>query len=147
LKDAIFRRPLLGYGFSAFWQGLQGESGRVIRALGWTLGYAHNGLIEVLLQVGMVGGIIFLCTFVKAMKDAWFCFRHDKLGKYDWYVALLVLTLVYNLDEETFFFANDLLSVIYIVMCCGLALAVKQLKQDNRRGALIGEDKRISFAS
>ena len=129
LLESMMKRPLLGYGFYSFWQGLNGESAAVIHATNWTFGYAHNGYIEIFLQLGLVGGLIFLCTLMNAAKDAWRCFRLDRSGKFDWFVGLFVVTLVYNIDEATVFWPNDLTSILYIVTCCGLSLAVQQLKQ------------------
>ena len=52
---SIAKRPLLGYGYYAFWQGLKGESANVIVGAHWVFGYAHNGILEIWLQLGLVG--------------------------------------------------------------------------------------------
>ena len=49
LIRSIAKRPLLGYGYYAFWQGVKGESANVILATHWVFGYAHNGIIEICL--------------------------------------------------------------------------------------------------
>ncbi len=87
LAISILKRPLLGYGYFAFWQGIKGESGRVIYLTHWTFGYAHNGIIEIFLQLGTTGVVIFFMTFFKAIKDAWYIFRNDHSGTYDWYLG------------------------------------------------------------
>jgi exopolysaccharide production protein ExoQ len=129
LAHSILKRPLLGYGFYAFWQGIRGESANVIYLTHWSFGYAHNGIIEIFLQLGSVGVVIFFVTLFKAIKDALFCFRNDRLGTYDWYLGLLVLTIFYNIDEATVVWPNELLSILYVVACCGLAVGVKRLQQ------------------
>ncbi|MGO9338927.1 MAG: O-antigen ligase family protein [Terracidiphilus sp.] len=128
LVGSILKRPLLGYGFYAFWQHLNGESGNVIKATNWSFGYAHNGLLEIGLQLGLLGLALFFVTLIQAVRNAWFCFRYDQSGDNDWYIALIVLTIAYNMDEGTVLFPNDLLSILYIVACVGLALAARQLK-------------------
>ncbi|HET6216259.1 MAG TPA: O-antigen ligase family protein, partial [Acidobacteriaceae bacterium] len=45
--DSISKRPLLGYGYQAFWLGLEGESYRVILAVSWVLAQAQNGFLDV----------------------------------------------------------------------------------------------------
>ena len=129
LVDSIAKRPLLGYGFYSFWQGLTGESASVIHATHWTFGYAHNGYIEIVLQVGLIGGILFLLTLMSAIHNAWYCLRNGSLDQYDWYIGLVGITLVYNLDESTAFWPNDLTSILYIVLVCGLSQAARNLKQ------------------
>jgi O-antigen ligase len=124
LTIPILKRPLLGYGFYAFWLGLEGESAQVIRAAHWYFGYAHNGYLEIVLQLGFIGLGVFLLSLLSAAKDA-FCFlrRYTSPG-IDWYIGLLVLTVLYNIDEESVLWPVDLLSILYVVACCGLALAV-----------------------
>jgi exopolysaccharide production protein ExoQ len=131
LMDSILKRPLLGYGYSAFWQGTEGESGQVIHATKWVFGYAHNGYIEIALQLGLVGFLLFLLTLIQAIRNAWFCFRNDSVGIADWYIGLIAITLLYNVDEATVMWPNDLPSILYILACCGLTKAVYELKQRN----------------
>lgn len=126
--NCIADRPLLGYGFYAFWLGLHGESAVVLRTTRWFFGYAHNGLLEIWLQLGIIGVILFSVTFLKAVKDAWYCFLWDVEGRYDWYITMLVLTSLLNISEETVLMPLDLLALLYVVMCCGLSLAVLEMK-------------------
>jgi exopolysaccharide production protein ExoQ len=135
LAISILKRPLLGYGFFAFWQGIQGESAKVIYLTHWTFGYAHNGIIEIFLQLGSTGVVVFFITLFKALKDGWYCFRNDHAGTYDWYLGLLVITIFYNIDEATVVWPNDLLSILYVVTCCGLAMGAKRLKREKAHGS------------
>ncbi len=143
LAISILKRPLLGYGYFAFWQGLKGESAKVILLTHWTFGYAHNGIIEIFLQLGTTGVVIFFITLFKAIKDAWYCFRNDSAGTYDWYVGLVVITIFYNIDEATVVWPNDLLSILYVVTCCGLAIGAKRLRHEK----LYGSKHRLSLIS
>ena len=138
LAISILKRPLLGYGYFAFWQGVKGESGRVIYLTHWTFGYAHNGIIEIFLQLGTTGVVLFFITLFKAIKDAWYCFRNDYQGTYDWYVGLVVITIFYNIDEATVVWPNDLLSVLYVVTCCGLAMGAARLRREKAEGGTRG---------
>jgi exopolysaccharide production protein ExoQ len=137
LAISILKRPLLGYGFFAFWQGIKGESAKVIYLTHWTFGYAHNGIIEIFLQLGTTGVVVFFITLFKAIKDGWYCFRNDYAGTYDWYLGLLVITIFYNIDEATVVWPNDLLSILYIVTCCGLAIGAKRLRQEKANGPVL----------
>jgi exopolysaccharide production protein ExoQ len=147
LIGSILKHPVLGYGFYAFWNGLSGESGNVINATHWTFGYAHNGLIEIFLQLGSLGALIFLATLVQAMRNAWFCFRNDTSGRYDWYLGLIALTVAYNVDEATVLLPNEFLSIMYVIACCGLALAANQVKSNLRfQGVRESDGTRLSLA-
>jgi exopolysaccharide production protein ExoQ len=133
LLESFAKRPLLGYGYSAFWQGLNGESAKAILGAHWIFAYAHNGLLEIMLQVGLVGLIIFFITLIKAFKDGWFCLAHGQTPGVEWCVGLLLLTCMYNIDEETLLFPKDLLSILYIVACTSLARHAARLKSDLNR--------------
>lgn len=129
LIQSVMKRPLLGYGFYAFWQGLKGESGVVIHRLNWTFGYAHNGYLEISLQLGLIGLVLFLVTLAMAIRNAWICARLDRTGRYDWFIGIILLTVVQNLDDCTVLWPKDLLSILYIVACCAVALGAWQLRR------------------
>jgi exopolysaccharide production protein ExoQ len=129
ILQSIFKRPLLGYGFYAFWQGLTGESANLILANHWVFGYAHNGMLEILLQLGVVGLTAFLITYFQAIRNAGSCFPDRRSIGVEWYSGIMFLTLLYNVDEGTVLFPNDLLSILYVVACAGLALAASTVPQ------------------
>jgi exopolysaccharide production protein ExoQ len=125
---SIAKRPLLGYGFYAFWRGLNGESANLIVGTHWVFGYAHNGILEICLQLGLVGVAVFFATLLQAMKNAWFCLRNGCPPGVEWYIGIIALTIMYNVDECTVLLPIDLLSILYVVACCGLAMAVRRIK-------------------
>ena len=63
---AILKRPLLGYGFSAFWIGLKGEAFNVITMLGFVVLHAHNGFLEIMLELGGTGLASFGLSYLRA---------------------------------------------------------------------------------
>jgi exopolysaccharide production protein ExoQ len=126
---SIMKRPILGYGFYAFWQGMTGESANTIVAVNWTFGYAHNGILELMLQLGLLGTTVFFVTLVQALRNAWICLRNRRPSAADWYVGLIVLTILYNVDEATVVWPNELLSILYVVACCGLARSAGHFKR------------------
>jgi O-antigen ligase len=126
---SIAKRPLLGYGFYAFWQGLKGESANAIVGANWVFGYAHNGYLEICLQLGLVGMAVFFVTLCQAMRNAWFCLRNGLPRGVEWYIGIIALTVMYNIDESTVLWPIDLLSILYVVACCGLAKAARQLRE------------------
>jgi O-antigen ligase len=132
LMESVAKRPLLGFGYAAFWQGLNGESANAILSSHWIFAYAHNGFLEILLQVGVVGLVVFLVTIVKAFKDGWFCLKHKQTQGIEWCVGLLLLTCMYNIDEETLLFSKEILSILYVVACSGLALQAAKIRQEKQ---------------
>ncbi len=58
LIPVILARPLLGYGYGAFWQGVTGPAREVWAQVGWTWPYAHNGFIDLSLELGLPAALI-----------------------------------------------------------------------------------------
>jgi O-antigen ligase len=52
---SIAKHPWIGYGYSSFWAGLNGESMQTVLTTGWMEGQAQDGYLDVLLQLGFVG--------------------------------------------------------------------------------------------
>jgi len=123
LTYPIAMHPLLGYGFYAFWLGRKGASANVLAAAHWDFGFAHNGYLEIVLQLGFVGLAFFAITYFDALRYARLATTKRTNSGIDWYVGLLMMVLVYNLDEAAVLWPNDLLSILYIVACAGLMRA------------------------
>ncbi len=68
-------KPLLGWGYYAFWSPVSPAAMEISRVLGWYVPQAHNGLLEMLLNVGMVGTAFFMCLWARNFYLALRCFR------------------------------------------------------------------------
>ncbi len=79
----IAQRPLLGWGFSAFWSQINPVANEISMNLGWSVPQAHNGLRELLLEVGGVGTSLFAIVFARNIWIAMRCLRTpaNELGK------------------------------------------------------------------
>jgi exopolysaccharide production protein ExoQ len=119
--QAIFKHPLLGYGFAAFWLSLRGESANIILALRWAVPAAHNGFLDIWLQTGAIGLFLFAAGFLFACRTAADGLRHKSYARAAWPFAILLLTLVYNLDESSLLQPNDFLWVIYVTTLVNLS--------------------------
>ena len=130
--DSIAKRPLLGYGYQAFWLGFQGESYRIILAVTWALGQAQNGFLDVLLEMGLAGLVPVLLILFFAFRDAILCLlrSHDRaqLRHVEWYLAIVLLTVIYNLDESFLFEPRHLGSLLMVLACVGLKIEWLRLK-------------------
>jgi exopolysaccharide production protein ExoQ len=133
---AIAKRPFLGYGYYAFWQGLKGESASLLIGSRWVFGYAHNGILEIGLQLGILGVAVFFLTLFQALGNAWFCLRKGCPPGVEWYIGVIALTIMYNIDESTLLWPIDFLSILYVLACCGLAIAARKIKSHETMEAL-----------
>ena len=71
---AIADRPLLGYGFQAFTQGVDSGPARTVelQAAGWedATRHAHNGYIDLTLSIGLVGLMTYLTSVASGFRRA-----------------------------------------------------------------------------
>jgi exopolysaccharide production protein ExoQ len=138
VTDSIAKRPLLGYGYQAFWLGLEGESYRVILAVSWVLAQAQNGFLDVMLEMGVVGLVIVVLVFGFAFRDGMVCLlrsRDDtRLRAVEWYLTIVILTLIYNLDESFLFDPKHLGSMMFLLACVGLKIERLRLRVSNQSG-------------
>lgn len=136
---SILKRPLLGYGYAAFWTGLKGESLNIFMSTHFEIYQAQNGLLEVWLEMGLVGVTLVLLTLGKAVKDAVTCIQRGHSQAVNWYIGIVALTVIYNVDESFLATAHSIPWLMYIVACTGLASEARRLRSQEFAG---GEDGR-----
>lgn len=110
------RRPWLGYGYNAFWLGYAGPSARVVRVLGWLPFYAHDGLLELWLDVGLVGVLLFVAGFAIYTSRALRFFRGHREVEYVWPLMFLAFMFLTNLTESSLLAPNDLSWLLYVAV-------------------------------
>jgi exopolysaccharide production protein ExoQ len=108
VSDAIEDKPLVGYGYRAFWKGWEGESASVLSQLRWEPTTSHNGYLDLILDIGQIGASLVLGSLLFYMLIAFS--RRRTLGrpKY-WLVGIIVFVAVHNVAETSIMRPNDLL--------------------------------------
>jgi len=71
----ILQKPLLGWGYNAFWFIENPAAIEIDNAVHYVVPQAHNGLLEILLHVGMVGAIFFLFLLARNITLGLRCLR------------------------------------------------------------------------
>jgi exopolysaccharide production protein ExoQ len=70
---AIEKRPLLGWGYSTFWSFTNPDASAISNALRWTVPSAHNALLALLLDAGILGAALFIGFWVRYISFALRC--------------------------------------------------------------------------
>jgi len=131
-------RPWLGYGYSAFWLGLEGPSSSIWRVVGWTAPGSHNGLMEIWLDLGVVGVAIAVFGFGRYFRKAFQLIREVRAWESAWPLMFLAVVFILNLTENIFFSANNIYWLLYMVMALDLSrrAGTKPAGGNNRRTSL-----------
>jgi exopolysaccharide production protein ExoQ len=110
--------PWLGFGYQGFWHGLEGPSFDVFRLLG-SQAYAphsHNGILELLTSVGIVGFSIFTISFLVVCRRALTLAKSTQFRDGLWLLLYVSFLLIYNQTENTLVEHNSIFWVVYVAI-------------------------------
>jgi exopolysaccharide production protein ExoQ len=108
------QRPWFGYGFDAFWLPDQTYTPRIWHLLTWMPPQAHNGVLELWLELGIVGTVLFLVVFAYYLAKAVRFSRHHQEPAAAWPMAFLIFLFLANLTTAFFLQANNIYFMIYV---------------------------------
>jgi exopolysaccharide production protein ExoQ len=109
----IGKRPLLGYGFGSFWHGLAGPSMTVVAAVHWITPHAHNGFLDLCLDLGVLGLLTFGIGFMLRFRTAILDYRASRHRAAMWPLAFLTFLLLYNLTDTSLLYPPELYWMLY----------------------------------
>jgi exopolysaccharide production protein ExoQ len=100
--DNISEKPLLGWGLAAFWVPGNPAAMQIGRAVNWYAPNAHNGLLEFLLEVGLVGTSFFVFLWVRNLVMAVKCMNMNGAAQHFGLTSalLLIVILIVGISEE-----------------------------------------------
>jgi len=114
------RQPWLGYGYEAFWLPDKWYVERAWKILGWNVPSAHNGFLQLWLELGIVGGGLFLLVFSYYFAKALRSLRRDFRPGAAWPIAFLLFLLFTNLTEPIFLGSNSIFFILFVTAACWL---------------------------
>lgn len=117
--EFIARRPLLGYGYQAFWFG-EDASEDVKAIAGWVGASAHNGFLDLTLAIGVVGLTFFVIGLLLCIWRAVPDLRRAEGVEGVWPLTFLAYFILYNLTETSLLIPTDMLWALYVATCLSL---------------------------
>lgn len=116
----VAERPLLGYGYGAFW-GINNSPGEIIRALvAWNPPHAHNALLQALCDVGLLGASALVLSFAVTVTRA--CRRAARAvsGADVFPLMALWILMVLGVSEARLLDPNSLDWLIYVSIAAAM---------------------------
>ena len=111
---AARERPWVGYGFGAFWSGTE-EADRIRARLGWDVPHGHNGLVDVVLELGIVGALLSVAMLTalvaRGVRDA----QRGRHAVAALRLAIASIVIVSNIVESGLLQTNGLLTVLMVI--------------------------------
>ena len=112
----------LGQGYAAFWSGLESPAVSVWERVGWTAPNAHNGYLDLWLDLGLVGVALFLIAAVIAWVRGVRLVHADHTTAALWPLAFVTLFLLYNASEGMILSGTNLLWVLFVASAASPAI-------------------------
>ena len=131
LLRIAMRHPLLGYGYMAFWQGIvTGPSRSLALQLHWFgLSGSENGVLEMWLELGIVGVLLYVLIFLRAVKDAFYCLGRGASSAALWYISILFYVVVTNIEGGLLLAPSNLACILPFVAFVGLRYEAQRTRE------------------
>ncbi|QOY62010.1 O-antigen ligase family protein [Lysobacter sp. H21R4] len=116
LQRAIADRPILGYGFAAFWRTDEYASFYVSRLFGYAVSHSHNGFLDLALDLGLLYASLICGAIILALGSvvrALLLLRLDGVDAV--FIALFLGLLLTSLSEPVFLIHNSFVTILFWV--------------------------------
>ena len=127
LFDYISMRPWFGYGYSSFWSDDLSFKSDIGKVVGIELGYAHNGWIEILLGLGIIGLLVVILILFVFTRQAYLFSRERITPNRMWPMLFLTYILISNTSANLLFDPNS----VWWVLIVSTLVAMKQQRETN----------------
>lgn len=128
----IMAHPWLGYGYSSFWLGMEGQaSADLWSLLHWPVPHSHNGFLDLTEELGIIGLGVFLAGFIVSVRRG-FSWAHSErtiIGL--WPLAYLSFMFLFNLSECSILRQDNLFWVLYIATAVFVVSKTQELATES----------------
>jgi O-antigen ligase len=123
---SLLKRPILGYGYDAFWLGLKGESAHIESVLGWVIPHSHNGFLDLGLNLGAVGLVVYLYLWIRSFRKGieFIRLEHRAIGLLP--VTYLCFFALHNLFESSLLASDSLSLLLFAMITTSVAVHSRQ---------------------
>lgn len=113
LMKIAAQHRFLGTGYGGFWIGNIGNN--LWEIFQWNPGQAHNGYLDVYIDLGIIGLIFLLSLIVVTYRNVLINLSNDSdYGRFR--LTLLVMILIYNITESSFMKPTSLLWFLFLLI-------------------------------
>jgi exopolysaccharide production protein ExoQ len=115
---SIGEQPWLGHGYNAFWQGWSGSSALVLSEVGWDTPHAHNGFLDLALDLGLLGMALLVTALTVASRAALRSARTSALASGVWPLVFLSFLLLINVTESSLLRQHNIYWILFVAVLC-----------------------------
>ncbi|MGC2722245.1 MAG: O-antigen ligase family protein, partial [Candidatus Acidiferrales bacterium] len=130
VRAEIATMPILGHGYAAFWS--TAESDRFRQALNWDVMNAHNGFLEMMLGLGVVGLILFVIGLIRNIYLGFVVARAGDTLDQAWPLFFLAFALLWDVTDSALFAGNSIMWLLYTTNAFWLVSTAAELRAEKR---------------
>ncbi|MFH7244821.1 MAG: O-antigen ligase family protein [Spirulina sp.] len=123
--DEIVKKPFLGYGYSGFWQPWRGidnpASNIMVASTQYIPPHAHNGFLEIFLDTGLIGFILFAASLVLVFYRSIKLFIKTRSKVFLVPVIFVIYVILLNLNQSSLLSPNYIW-VYYVIFSAKIAM-------------------------
>ncbi len=108
LWQFIREKPWLGYGYGSFFSGESREATLLWQIHDWSPVHSHNGYIQLWLNLGLIGLIVFTFGYASCLFNSLFKYLVFKDIRMLWIFLFLIYTIFLNMTEVSFFSTSNI---------------------------------------
>jgi exopolysaccharide production protein ExoQ len=132
LWNALFytgaRHAWFGYGYVGFWAI---ENHNIWAMIGWTPLKAHNGYIDLWLELGLAGLSIFVLYMITVARRCVQLVRAERTLESQWPVLMLSVILLHNFVESDLLITNGFMWIVFVA----IAVSTQRLLESEAKTA------------
>jgi exopolysaccharide production protein ExoQ len=110
----IYQRPLLGWGYQAFWSTDNPAAYEISDALHWWVPQAHNGILEILLSVGLIGAGVFIYVWARIFRLSSKCMRASENNMAITCLSICAAAVLVGVSETVLLYVGPITSIFFI---------------------------------
>ena len=130
LYPAIYQKPLLGWGYGAFWSPHNPAAVEISTALQWYVPEAHNALLEILLGTGIIGAVALVSLWLRNIVFAVRCFKTQQKRLASSSLLCSIGIFIFSISEATLSEPFHIFTSIFFItgLMCEYAVQAARLQ-------------------
>ena len=116
--------------FDAFWRGMVGESARVNLAAHWLVPTAHNGILQLWLDLGAMGLALFVLAYAVYVRKSLRFYLVNEGYLRAWPLAYMAFLFFYNFTEVTELDQNNIFTMLVAALAATITVRAFEMETD-----------------
>jgi len=129
----IGKQPWFGYGYDGFWK-VKELGGQHLAIEGWGANDSHNGYIDIMLQIGFIGLLVYFIVYFSFLFRSGLRIRRERISYEDLFASLILFVFFFaNLTESYLLKATSIFQLLFTYSLILLSKKRDSVAAGNRR--------------